>query len=213
MKNLASAIQNENAKNSQYKLELIEALTDNNIKNLDWRLLELLTAGQKKKEFSVEQLKEALKTRLAKSIEKRNAEDLKKLEFKDLPEIKDVSITVEWKRSQMWGSNPNAEAFVNGERIVSGSISGSGYDKQSTAVARVLNQIPQFKKLMYEIKENNIHTKNDSLFGYGAGYGVLPYFEGGVGVSCYNKIFNVIGYKFETVASGKNFDVYKVSKN
>ena len=51
MKNLALAIVNENVKNNNFKLEAIETLTDTNIKNLDWRLSDLLTAGQKKKEI------------------------------------------------------------------------------------------------------------------------------------------------------------------
>ena len=213
MKNLALAIANENVKNNNFKLELIEALTDTNVKNLDWRLSDLLTAGQKKKDFSIEQLKEVLKDRLKKAIEKRNLKDLQKLNFKDLEDIESVVINVEWKRSQMWGMNPNANAYINGVgEVSSGSISGCGYDKQSTAVANVLNQIPQLIKKMYEVKENNIDVKNHELFGYGSGYGVLPYFEGGVGVGCYNKILNKIGYSFETITSDKTFDVYKVSK-
>ena len=213
MKNLALAILNENVKNNDFKLELIETLTDTNIENLDWRLLDLLTAGQKKKDFSIEELKEVLKDRLKKAIEKRNLKDLQKLNFKDLEDIESVVINVEWKRSQMWGMNPNANAYINGVgEVSSGSISGCGYDKQSTAVANVLNQIPQLIKKMYEVKENNIDVKNRELFGYGSGYGVLPYFKGGVGIGCYNKILNKIGYSFETVTSGKTFDVYKISK-
>ena len=213
MKNLALAIVNENVKNNNFKLELIEALTDTNVKNLDWSLSDLLTAGQKKKDFSIEQLKEVLKDRLKKAIEKRNLKDLQKLNFKDLEDIESVVINVEWKRSQMWGMNPNANAYINGVgEVSSGSISGCGYDKQSTAVANVLNQIPQLIRKMYEVKENNTDVKNHELFGYGSGYGVLPYFEGGVGVGCYNKILNKIGYSFETVTSGKVFDVYKISK-
>lgn len=213
MKNLALAIVNENVKNNKFKIELIESLTDTNVKNLDWRLSDLLTAGQKKKDFNIEQLKEVLKDRLKKAIEKRNLKNLQKLNFKDLEDIESVVINVEWKRSQMWGMNPNANAYINGVgEVSSGSISGCGYDKQSTAVAKVLNQIPQLIKKMYEVKENNIDVKNHELFGYGSGYGVLPYFKGGVGVGCYNKILNKIGYSFETITSGKTFDVYKISK-
>ena len=67
---------------------------------------------------------------------------------------------------------------------------------------------------MFELKDKtkNAKLKNHEVFGYGSGYGILPSFEGGVGVSCYDRIFNKIGYKFETIASGKNFDVFKITK-
>ena len=51
MKNLAKAIVKENEKNNSYKTDLIDNLVDNNISTLDWRLKELLTAGQKKRAY------------------------------------------------------------------------------------------------------------------------------------------------------------------
>jgi hypothetical protein len=65
---------------------------------------------------------------------------------------------------------------------------------------------------MYELKNKKHKLTNRELFGYGSGYGILPNFEGGVGVSCYDRIFNAIGYEFKTVSSGKTFDVYRISK-
>jgi hypothetical protein len=215
MENLAKAIVKENEKNNNWKVELINNLTNTDIKNLDWRLKELLTAGQKKKQYILNELKEVLKIRLKKESDKRNETDLQKLQFNDLQSINELTITVEWKKSSMWGMNPAAESYINGVGFVSsGSISGCGYDKGCTAVARVLNQVPQFQKLMFELKDKtkNVNLKNHDIFGYGSGYGVLPSFEGGVGVSCYDRIFNKIGYKFETVSSGKTFDVYKITK-
>lgn len=215
MKNLAKAVVKENEKNNSYKTDLIDNLVDSNISTLDWRLKELLTVGQKKKQYSLNELKEVLKIRLKKENEKRNENSLQKLQFNELPQINELTITVEWKKSKIWGMNPTAESYVNGIGFVSsGSISGCGYDKQSTAVANVLNQVPQFMQLMYSFKDKskNVNLKNHEVFGYGSGYGVLPSFEGGVGVSCYDRIFNKIGYKFETLSSGKTFDVYKITK-
>jgi len=215
MKNLAKAVVKENEKNNSYKTNLIDNLVDSNISTLDWRLKGLLTAGQKKKQYSLNELKEVLKIRLKKENEKRNDDSLQKLQFNELPQIDELTVTVEWKKSKMWGMNPTAESYVNGIGFVSsGSISGCGYDKQSTAVAKVLNQVPQFMQLMYSFKDKskNVNLKNHEVFGYGSGYGVLPSFEGGVGVSCYDRIFNKIGYKFETLSSGKTFDVYKITK-
>ena len=36
--------------------------------------------------------------------------------------------------------------------------------------------------------------------------------SGGVGVSCYNSVFNLCGFKFEKTNSGKTFDCYLISK-
>ena len=131
--------------------------------------------------------------------------------------ITSISISVEWKRSRMWGNNPTANIRVcfNGntcDTYNSGSIGGCGYDKESTAVARALNQCNELLNLMYTKKENNIDTNNRELFGYGSGYGVKPYFEGGVGVSCYPSIFATIGYEWACISSGKTFDVYNVKQ-
>ena len=53
-----------------------------------------------------------------------------------------------------------------------------------------------------------IQADNRNIFGYGSGYGILPYFEGGVGVSSYYKIFNTIGLEFKQV----NDTLYIVTK-
>ena len=124
----------------------------------------------------------------------------------------------------MWGANPNAECWYSYKDaegnhrsgyVTSGSIGGCGYDKGSTAVAMCLNQINEVLKPLYVIKNNVVpmEQQNRDIFGYGSGYGILPSIEGGVGVSCYPKIFKSIGYKFTTQASGKTFDVYTITKD
>ncbi len=213
MKNLAAAIKKEVKKNAQYRTELINTMQDANIKNLDWRLKDLLTAGQKQKSYSLKELKAILKLRLSIYINKKIESELKKLQFAELQEIDSLTINVIWKKSATWGMNPTAEAFIYGLGTVSsGSITGCGYDKQSTAVANVLNQVPQFLQKLYELKNKKVNISNSELFGYGSGSGLLPYFAGGVGVNCYPAIFEKIGYKFETVCSGKMFDCYRITK-
>lgn len=217
MKNLAKQLEKEFLKREQEKRGAIRNIDFAEAKKLDWFLASLLPASKKNHVFaSKKELKEYLIKRLELHTEKKLSEIAKELQFSiEFPELEELTINVEWKKSSMWGSNPTAEAYVNGFGFVSsGSISGCGYDKGSTAVAKVLNQVPQFKKLMFELKNKpkNYKRKSHEVFGYGSGYGVLPQFEGGVGVSCYNEIFNAIGYKFETISSGKSFDVYKVSK-
>jgi len=53
---------------------------------------------------------------------------------------------------------------------------------------------------------------NVSLFGYGSGYGVLPKFDGGVGVSCHQGIMEKLGLHMETITSTKTTDVYMIRK-
>jgi len=217
MKNLAKQLEKEFLTRDKEKRASIKLVDSAEAKKLDWFLQSLLPASKKNHVFvSVKELKEYLIKRLEAHTAKRLVEIAKELQFSiEFPELTELTINVEWKKSSMWGSNPTAEAYINGVGIVSsGSIGGCGYDKCSTAVARVLNQVPQFKKLMYELKNKPANCKKTSreVFGYGSGYGVLPNFEGGVGVSCYDRIFNAIGYKFETISSGKTFDVYKISK-
>ncbi len=217
MKNLAKQLEKEILKREQEKRGSIRNIDSAEAKKLDWFLQSLLPASKKNHVFaSVKELKEYLIKRLEAHTAKRLQEISNELQFSiEFPELIELTIDVDWKKSSMWGSNPTAEAYVDGVgRVSSGSIGGCGFDKNSTAVANVINQVPQFRKLMFELKDKpkNNKKKNHEIFGYGSGYGILPSFEGGVGVSCYDKIFKAIGYKFETVSSGKAFDVYKISK-
>lgn len=217
MKNLAKQLKKEVLTRKTEKLNSINTIDFCDAKQLPWYLSQLLPKSKEKHIFaSVTELKDYLKKRLEIHIVKKIESLEKQLIFSEsLQPLTELTISVEWKKSSMWGMNPTAEVVVNGVgRISSGSISGCGYDKQSTAVANVLNQVPQLIKLMYEFKNKpkNVMQKNNDVFGYGSGYGILPSFEGGVGVSCYNSILNKIGYKFETITSGKTFDVFKVSK-
>lgn len=141
-------------------------------------------------------------------------------------ELLNITISIEWKPSKMWGSNPSAEASFSYRKdghtiynkVFSGSIGGCGYDKESTAIANCLNQIEQLSQLLYTKKDENYKQTekqselNRDIFGYGSGYGVFPSIEGGVGANCYVDIFEAIGYKFSRTASGKNFDVYTIVK-
>ena len=217
MKNLAKQLEKEVLKRKSEKLTSIKEIKTNEAKRLDWYLLELLPASKKNHVFaSVKECKDYLIKRLELRTEKKLKDLVSLIEFNEnLQEIESITIDVEWKKNQTWGANPTAKSYINGIGFVSsGSIGGCGYDKQSTAVANVLNQVPQFIKLMFELKNKskNCKLKNHEVFGYGSGYGILPSFEGGVGVSCYNAILNKIGYKFETIASGKSFDCFRVSK-
>jgi len=129
-------------------------------------------------------------------------------------------ITVEWKKSHMWGSNP---VVCTNNGFEHRGISGCGYDKLSTATAYALNSDPRILKLLYQKKESELNRVtsgntdiknglNTKVLGYGAGYGILPAFECGVGVSCHEHILNSVGLTLNHVSATKNTDVYIVRK-
>lgn len=126
---------------------------------------------------------------------------------------------------------PTWWAITHDSRTPYGAASGCNYDKESAAIAEALNQSPAVLKVLYTLKEkglkrlsaqgralNPFHPQpiredrrsSNSICGKGAGYGVLPYFEGGVGSSCFWSILEKCGYSCRNTASGKRFDDYSV---
>ena len=53
---------------------------------------------------------------------------------------------------------------------------------------------------------------NRAKLGYGSGYGILPHFEGGVGVSSHERILNNIGLTLDHISDTKSTDVYIIRK-
>lgn len=184
-----------------------------------WYYKQFLTKGKlATAEFlGVDQLRDIIVKRYDKDQERQHAEFIHRITYVlDAQDVQKVTITIEWKRSQMWGNNPSAEArvhYLNGtcDHFSSGSIGGCGYDKESTAVAKCVNQINGILKALYLKKDKQAKKTNREVFGYGAGYGILPNIEGGVGVSCYPNIFKKIGFEFKGVTHGKTFDVYEIT--
>lgn len=118
----------------------------------------------------------------------------------------DISVSVEWTRSRTWGANPHAAVRAY-SRATYGAASGYGYDKESTAIAQAFNENPEVMKIVYN------HAEKGGSFDYGIrSWGGVPYFEGGVGVSCYEKIFRALGFSWRCVASGKMYDAYFIEK-
>jgi hypothetical protein len=169
--------------------------------------------------------KRSLKSKITAREEKRRTEKvLEVLAVQNKTfKILEIKIQTEWKKSPTWGANPSTEiwvSFVNAkgyrdtEYFKSGAVTGCGFDKLSTSISNALNQSDVLKANLYAVanKAKNQKLTNAQIFGYGSGYGILPYFEGGCGVSTYRDIFNAIGLKFESVASGKTFDIHRVTK-
>lgn len=139
------------------------------------------------------------------------------------PRLEWCQIAVEWVRSSTWGYNPHATATAQ-NMTTQGRASGCGYDKRSTAVAEALNANPAALRVLYEAAEkalsdghrperysNGNYTWRDIL-GYGSGYSILPYFEGGVGVSCFWDILSRCGFEYRLGTSTRNFDSYTIRR-
>jgi hypothetical protein len=223
MKNIIKAIEaQEKARLNNFITDL-EKVNEPNRAELDrWFYLELLPKGKSLKDLSLQDAKSYLIKRKEKQVFKSIERQVSQvLTIGKAGQFIEARISIEWKKSKMWGSNPSAECVysyrdadgnLRSNRVLSGSIGGCGYDKESTAVAKCLNQINEILKLLYTIKNESTNESNHNLLGYGSGYGITPSIEGGVGVSCYPSIFSKLGYEFKTIASGKTFDVYTITK-
>lgn len=153
-----------------------------------------------------------------KELDKAHAKELAKVEAAEAaPDVHTVSIEVEWKRSRTWGYNPHASVVINHQNRYFGSASGCGYDKRTAAVGEALNQSAVIKRMLYLEKEKALAEgwrpdggvgNNAGCIHYGAGYGTLPYFEGGVGMSSFEGVFNACGLKLTHVADGRYYDHY-----
>ena len=133
--------------------------------------------------------------------------DIKKLEEAEkAADVVRVSVSVTWHKSRTWGYNPAAEIRIEDAaghvKRYTGSASGCGYDKESAAIASALNQSSSINKMLYDCKEAAISAgrtyeegseQNTPFIHYGAGYGSVPYFEGGVGVTSHIGVFKACG--------------------
>lgn len=219
LNNIKKALVKEVKQITESRKEAIEDLDNPDCSDIRYRYLgRLLPANKVKHVFdSVAEMKAYLIKRAIKA----EAKELDAIEGKvkglhlfSAPSKKsEYVIEVDWNRSASWGLCPKASCYVSGVGFVkSERISGCGYCKLSTAVAQILNQIPQLKANMARIKnqKKNIDRKNDDIFGYGSGYGIIPNIEGGVGVECYPDILESVGGKFERLASTDTYDAFRV---
>lgn len=218
MKHLIKAIRKEHKTNLEKNLKQIETKEGLNT-SLRWN----------NKTYKGK-IKEKLSKHLINKSNKSLAEDLAQVDkiskAQDLPNP--FIITLEWKKSYMWGMNPRAHTNYGFE---GSSIGGCGYCKTSTATAEALNSYDYIIKLLYFKEEkrlnfNDQQTKKNKIFktkehkikerreflGYGSGHSILPSFCGGVGVNSHQNIIEKIGLKWMNVSSTKHTDVYMITK-
>ena len=89
---------------------------------------------------------EKAERREARKLERKRANQLEAIEAgKAQKPVKSMTISIEWKKSRMWGANPSATAKIQHQDGTYSSIgpftcSGCGYDKESTVIAEVFNE-------------------------------------------------------------------------
>ena len=113
-----------------------------------------------------------------------------------------IFINITWNKSQVWGYNPSVNVTTYGKNAnyflsrTQGRASGCGYDKRSSAVAEAFNDSENILKIIYSLWEEALRKGENvrDFVGYGSGY-FKPYFEGGVGYSCFKNIFDNAGAK------------------
>lgn len=177
-------------------------------------------AGKISREKAVElatrrAIRDNYKTRAARLDALERAETARELDY--------ISVSVEWKRNSYWGNNPTATVWADIE--TTGRASGCGYDKESAAIAEAFNKNPAILRILYHQAEKALENGESgrsktsctgynwaAAIGYGSGYSVLPYFEGGVGASSFWNIFQRAGYDARNTGSGKRYDHYTISR-
>ena len=130
--------------------------------------------------------------------------------------VKAITISIEWKKSRMWGNNPIAEGrieYADGTwgHTAAARASGCGYDKESSVIAQIFNECLKYK--LWALSEEAMKGGPGSGDDGKAPYGIERYdngrdFAGGIGTSCYYDICKYLGGTFSHTASGRSFDVY-----
>ena len=166
-----------------------------------------IAQGMDKGEKLPDSVKVKMLRRFSHENEKKRLERLEKLEAAaaySLPAS--FSVSVEWKKSYMWGYNPTATVCAAQRRTQDGA-SGCGYDKGSAAIAGAFNCNPEIMRILYE------HAEKGGAFPYSVHtFAGLPSFDGGCGVGCFGPVFAACGYEWRNVASGRLFDAFTCTK-
>ena len=219
MEKLKNAVIKENNKQLKKAISNLNKAKKEDLLNM-WYYSEKLTKRQKEKlenkELTTKEAKNIIKNKIIEEHQKRTEKELNRIEtVKNANDIiQSISINVEWVRSSTWGYNPHATIYTNNGNATEGRASGCGYDKESAAVAEALNKNNNILKLLYTFKNKKMTAKkinNHDLLGYGSGYGVLPYFEGGVGMSSLVNIFKKLGYTIQEHHTNRS-DFYTITK-
>lgn len=219
MEKLKKLVERENNKELKKAISKLKKASSNDILD-SWYYKEKLTKRQLEKiqnnELTTKTTKELIENKIIKEYESRLVKNIKKIDMiqQTNNDINTINISINWVKSATWGYNPHATVTTDAGQFTEGRASGCGYDKESAAIAEALNKNDDILKLLYIAKNKKMtlkNTNNHDILGYGSGYGVLPYFEGGVGASSLMNIFRKLGYSVTEYHTEKS-DFYTIVK-
>lgn len=154
-------------------------------------------------------VREKMVSRFQRENESDRRKYLHKLErAANAPELRDLTVCVEWAKSRTWGANPTATVTANDSHHyeTTGHASGCGYDKESAAIASAMNANAAVLRILYT------HAEKGGKFAYSVyTFAGLPYFDGGCGVSCFRNVFEGCGYEWRDLVHRKTFDSYMMT--
>ena len=212
MNNLLNSIRLEGKKELEKVVKNIEA---GNMNTIDFYITNLRRQQLEDGKITLEKVQQIAIKKATKEVEKQTAKKIEKVKDigNTIENMEDINIIVQHKKTSL-GYQYKATLVTEKIKIEGKYTGGWGYDKLSTAIAEVLNQYNPLMKLMYEyidnkmFEEGSLTINNHEVLGYGAGYGILPYFEHGVGVSSFYKIFDNLGLKLTQVTD----EFYRITK-
>ena len=212
MNNLLNSIRLQGKAELEKVVKNIEA---GNMNTINFYITDLRKQQLKDGKITLEKVQQIAIKKANKKIEKQTAKKMEKVKYIDstITNMQDINIIIQHKKTNLWYQY-KAILATDTLRIEGKYTGGWGYDKLSSAIAEVLNQYHPLMKLMYKYiddkmwDEGSLTINNHKVLGYGSGYGILPYFESGVGVSSFYKIFDNLGLNLTEVTD----ELYRITK-
>ena len=212
MNNLLNSLSLEGKKELE---KVVKNIEEGNMNTINFYITDLRKQQLKDGKITLEKVQQIAIKKASKEIEKQTTKKMEKVRniYATIENMEDINIIVQTKKTNL-GYQHKAILATDTVRIEGKYTGGWGYDKLSTAIAEVLNQYQPLMKLMYDYIENkmweegSLTINNHEFLGYGSGYRILPYFESGVGVSSFYKIFDNLVLKLTQVTD----EFYRITK-
>ena len=220
-KNYYINTQTAHTKNKIKALKEMLQVNKNTAEDFDsWYYKEAMTDSQYKyfKNGDFKKLKELIKKQIQKEKTKlisEKEEALKKYQdIKELKDIKEAVIDIMWSRGRrsMGAYQTKATARVtykNGDfkYYETNYTGGCGYDKKSTSMSRVCNELLKIVFIKHYKKIVNDAEKHYKYYAGESGY-----FQYGVGLSSYYTFFKNCGYKVKEIYHSNEDTTIIISK-
>ena len=131
----------------------------------------------------------------------------------------DATVTVEWRKNRDGDYDPRAtmtytyvgrDGKNHRKTVQSERVKGGGIDKRTIAIADVLNQSPEFSRLIYDARENGKDAGQGVSLGRGSAD--LPIYEGRTGDSAQERSLRKLGYDIDTVSKSDTQEVVSIRR-